>query len=341
MRRRLAADVSTQRERAAEEEAIIDALPDPLLLLDGERRIQRANAAARSEFGDDVEGRTLSAVLRQPGLLDAAERAATHDESRIIEVATPGPIPRHFSVKVQPSPGGADAAVIVSLSDVTALKQNDRMRSDFVANASHELRTPLSSLIGFIETLQGPARGDADARERFLAIMRDQAGRMARLVDGLMNLSKIETTEHVAPSAEVDLVETARAVAATLEFRARERGMAITLDLAGEPVAILGDADDIADLIRNLIENAIKYGRDGGLVRVSVQRLSDGDPRLPRSAQFGAACIAVTDDGAGIAPEHIPRLTERFYRVDEARSRELGGVGLGLSIVKHIVNRHR
>jgi len=231
--------------------------------------------------------------------------------------------------------------VISRRGEGTALEQTGRRRADFVANAGQEWRRPLSSGIGFIETLQGPARGDPAARDRFLPIMRDQAARMARLVEGLMSLSRIEAAEHVAPHDLVDLVDAVRAAAAGLELRARERDIAIDLDLGDAPVGVVGDRDEIGRLVQNLIDNAIKYGRSGGMITARVRSLPGGDARLPRSARDGAASIVVKDDGAGVPEEHIPRLTERFYRVDEARSRELGGVGLGLAIVKHIVNRHR
>jgi two-component system phosphate regulon sensor histidine kinase PhoR len=223
-----------------------------------------------------------------------------------------------------------------ALRDIAAARRSDRMRADFVANASHELRTPLASLLGFVETLRGPARDDEAARDRFLAIMHEQATRMARLIDDLLSLSRIEMNEHVPPTGRVELGEALRRVAETLQQKAAARGMRIEVAVpAGLPPAI-GDADELAQLFQNLVDNAIKYGRPETPVRVAARR---ADRPLPGAE--AAVAVSVADEGEGIAREHLPRLTERFYRVDTARSRAAGGTGLGLAIVKHIVGRHR
>ena len=207
------------------------------------------------------------------------------------------------------------------------------MRADFVANAGHELKTPLSTLLGFIETLRGPARDDAAARERFLGIMHEQAGRMARLVDDLLSLSRIELNEHVAPTARVALGPILDSIAATLELRAAERGMRIELSLPDDLPDVQGERDELAQVFQNLLDNAVKYARRDSTVTVTA---GAGDRALP-----AMVWVAVADHGEGIPNEHLPRLTERFYRIDNARSRELGGTGLGLAIVKHVLNRHR
>ncbi len=213
--------------------------------------------------------------------------------------------------------------------DLTAARRLEQMRVDFVANVSHELRTPLASLVGFIETLQGPAREDAAARDRFLEIMRGQAWRMTRLIDDLLSLSRIELREHVAPNTPIDLRPLAVQIVDALTPMARERGIGIALDEPEEPCSVLGDRDELLRVIENLVENAVKYGESGKRVVVSLTR------------RGGNIELSVRDYGPGIAHEHLPRLTERFYRVDVAESREKGGTGLGLAIVKHIVNRHR
>jgi two-component system phosphate regulon sensor histidine kinase PhoR len=220
------------------------------------------------------------------------------------------------------------------------------MRADFVANASHELRTPLSSLLGFIETLRGPARDDPEARERFLAIMHEQATRMARLVDDLLSLSRIEMNEHVPPTGRVDVADALRRAVDTLLLKAAARGMRIEIDAPADLPPVTGEADEIAQVLQNLIDNAIKYGRPNSTVRVAVGR---SNRALPGGSGGGdatageesAIAVSVRDEGEGIARQHLPRLTERFYRVDTARSRAAGGTGLGLAIVKHIMNRHR
>ena len=214
------------------------------------------------------------------------------------------------------------------------------MRVDFVANVSHELRTPLATLHGFIETLRGPARDDLEAHDRFLEIMDEQTSRMTRLVTDLLSLSRIETAEHTPPSEEVALRPLAEHLAAAAELTAGRRGIRIVLDISQDLPALIANSDEISQVLQNLLENAIKYGRDQSVVTIRAEIAED----LPASVSLQSedlVAISVSDQGDGIAREHIPRLTERFYRVDTARSRELGGTGLGLAIVKHIVSRHR
>jgi len=250
---------------------------------------------------------------------------------------------RRLGARVEPmeAPGAGDVRAVVALNDLTALDRAERSRADFVANVSHELRTPLSSVVGFIETLRGPAKEDRPAQEKFLAIMNDQAQRMARLVADLLSLSRIELNEHRAPTERVSLGATLRAVVDTLRPQATARRMEVLLDAPpprGEPhcdidrlAPIPGDVDELTQVFQNLIDNALKYGRERASVRIACWLLQDGR----------RVAVAVSDQGEGIPREHLPRLTERFYRVNTARSRDLGGTGLGLAIVKHIVNRHR
>jgi two-component system phosphate regulon sensor histidine kinase PhoR len=234
-----------------------------------------------------------------------------------------------------PTPfGGTDKCMLMTFHDQTPLRRVEEMRADFVANASHELRTPLAALSGFIDTLQGPAKDDARARERFLGIMHTQATRMARLIDDLLSLSRVELSAHVRPDTLVDIVPIIRQVADGLEPLARERQVAVDIDLPELPVAIAGDREELLRLFENLIENALKYGASGGKVIVSLISAVSGEG-VPEVR------VMVRDFGPGIAPEHLPRLTERFYRVDVGDSRAQGGTGLGLSLVKHILNRHR
>lgn len=343
-------DTARERQRRRREleaaiagnESILSNLPDPLIMLDRNRRIVRANPATEDLFGTGLMGRDLVGVLRNPALLDAADAAVGQGENRVVEFSLHGDIERYFSARLVPlrTPALDGTVAILSLHDLTGIRRAERMRADFVANASHELRTPLSSLIGFIETLSGPARDDREAQHRFLGIMHEQALRMARLVDDLLSLSRIEMQEHTPPTTAADLGDVLESVARALELKARAKVVEIRLDVQGAP-AVIGEADELAQVFQNLLDNAIKYGRKGGQVRVSA-RLPDPqqDPAARRMGR-PAVAIAVIDDGEGIPREHLPRLTERFYRVDTARSRELGGTGLGLAIVKHIVNRHR
>lgn len=336
-------------ERLASEagqlERVLDALPDPLLLLDGARRVVRANVAANDLFGEGLVGRDLAIALRNPAVLEAIEAAHKAGRGRSVAFSLGPPVERVFLARIEPralSAAAEEMETILALHDLTEVKRSEQMRADFVANASHEIRTPLSSLIGFIETLRGPALDDAEARERFLAVMEEQATRMTRLVDDLLSLSRIEVHEHRPPTGRVGLAALLEGVRSDLQWQADLRRVTIELDAPDDLPAVLGDADELAQVFHNLVDNAVKYGREGGRVVVTARALDRSPPGLPwRPAAALALSVAVADEGEGIAREHIPRLTERFYRVDTARSRELGGTGLGLAIVKHIVNRHR
>jgi two-component system phosphate regulon sensor histidine kinase PhoR len=321
--------------RLAAAEAIIAAVPEPLIVIDRQRRIVRANAAAAEFIGPVAEPRDLAAALRNPALLAAADAVLRGERGRSVDFTLSVPIELVLRAQVGRIGGDAapGAAAIITLHDVTALKRSEEMRADFVANAGHELKTPLATLIGFIETLLGPARGDAEARQRFLGIMREQAGRMARLVDDLLSLSRIEMNEHVAPTGRVALAPLVDEVARGLELRAAERGIRIARMLPADLPDAQGDRDELAQIAQNLLDNAVKYAWPHSEVTVSGG--------IGSGAAASQLWVAVADQGDGIAGEHLPRLTERFYRVDTARSRTLGGTGLGLAIVKHIVSRHR
>jgi two-component system phosphate regulon sensor histidine kinase PhoR len=329
-------------EKLAAAEAVIAAVPDPLILLDERRRIVRANAQAAAFIGITPEPRDLAAAFRNPAVLAAADAVLGGERARVVDFSLTVPVERQLRARFARidhlSPDGAVA--VLSLYDITELKRAEQMRADFIANASHELRTPLATLIGFIETLRGPARDDAEARERFLAIMHGQASRMARLVEDLMSLSRIELNEHVMPRDRVALSPLLRQIAETLELRAGERDIRICLAVPPDLPDVLGDRDELAQVFQNLIDNAIKYGRSGSEITLRAETASR--PNWGSSSSENAmVCVAVCDHGEGIPHEHLPRLTERFYRVDTARSREMGGTGLGLAIVKHILNHHR
>ncbi len=319
-------------------EAILATLPDPLVMLDRRRRIVRANPAAEELFGAALDGRDLTEVLRAPALLDAIDAVLEGEAQVVVEFAIPGPVQRTFNARSArlPAPARDGTVAILSLHDLTSLKRAEQLRADFVANASHEMRTPLSSLLGFVETLRGPAKDDEEARQRFLPIMQDQVLRMARVVEDLLSLSRIEMKEHSPPTGAIDLEQLLQSVVGGLEIPAREKDMNISLEARDLP-PVIGDGDELVQVFQNLVDNAIKYGRRGTAVRITAANPDAAKGRIGRSA----VAISVIDRGEGIGREHLPRLTERFYRVDRARSRQLGGTGLGLAIVKHIVNRHR
>jgi two-component system phosphate regulon sensor histidine kinase PhoR len=321
-------------QRHAVAEALLAHVPDPVILVDRRTLVVEANPAARALLPALHQARPLSFALRDPEVLDGVEAVLSSGMPRRVALATRIPLERTFEVQIGalPMPDGSGVSALLFLRDLTSARRLEAMRVDFVANASHELRTPLATLIGFIETLQGPAREDTQARERFLEIMRVQALRMTRLIDDLLSLSRIELREHVAPTALVDLGALVRQMVDAQGPPAEARGATIRFVDGAGPYTVPGDADELARVIENLIENAVKYG--GGTISVGLSR--EDDPRLGRRI-----VLAVVDDGPGIPPEHIPRLTERFYRVDVASSRARGGTGLGLAIVKHSLNRHR
>jgi two-component system, OmpR family, phosphate regulon sensor histidine kinase PhoR len=319
--------------------AVVAGMPDPAVLLDRAGRVIHLNAAAAQLAPALRKNELAQFALRSPEIITALREAIATTETRRATYLDHVPIDRWMELIITPVPvptlfGGTDKCMLMTFHDQTPLRRVEEMRADFVANASHELRTPLAALSGFIDTLQGPAKDDARARERFLGIMHTQATRMARLIDDLLSLSRVELSAHVRPDTLVDIVPIIRQVADGLEPLARERQVTVDIDLPDAPVSIAGDREELLRLFENLIENALKYGASGGEVAVSLTSAmaSEGVPEVR---------VMVRDFGPGIAPEHLPRLTERFYRVDVGDSRAQGGTGLGLSLVKHILNRHR
>jgi two-component system phosphate regulon sensor histidine kinase PhoR len=324
---------------AAAVSAVVAGMPDPAVLLDRAGRVIHLNAAAAQLAPALRKNELAQFALRSPEIITALREAIATSEPRRATYLDHAPIDRWMELMITPVPvptnyGGVDKCMLMTFHDQTPLRRVEEMRADFVANASHELRTPLAALSGFIDTLQGPAKDDVKARERFLSIMHAQATRMARLIDDLLSLSRVELSAHVRPDTMVDIVPIIRQVADGLEALARERQVAVEIDLPPTVVMIAGDREELLRLFENLIENALKYGASGGRVIVSLNQAvsGEGTPEIR---------VLVRDFGPGIAPEHLPRLTERFYRVDIGDSRSQGGTGLGLSLVKHILNRHR
>ena len=310
---------------------VLAGVPMPVLMIGRDARVQAANAQALRLFGPDCLGRHHGMTLRQPDLLAAIDAALTLNTAGRARMVLPGPAQDTVhEVTITPLPGGA----LCAFEDLSALEQMDAMRSDFVANVSHELRTPLTALLGFIETLQGAAKDDTAARTRFLGIMAAEAERMNRLVADLLNLSRVEADERLRPDGSTDVSAVLRAVITTLKPMADAAGVAIQSSGADQPRVLRADSDQITQVLSNLIENAVKYGsKPGSAVRILVAEQAG-----PRGLQLR---LDIEDQGEGIDAVHLPRLTERFYRVDGHRSRQMGGTGLGLAIVKHILNRHR
>lgn len=329
-------------ERGAPEarlHGVLDALSAATILIDARNAVVHANAAALAAYPALRVGAPVTQAIRAPDMMSALERLRQGDALARLSIVERVPLERSFEVQIRvlgESQGGRAGAAhaVIFMPETTAARRLEAMRVDFVANASHELRTPLASILGFVETLQGPAKNDAKARERFLAIMEEQARRMARLIEDLLSLSKIEMSEHIAPVGTVDLAGAVRSVLDALSGLARERSVVFETDFAPEACEVPGARDELLRVFENLIENAIKYGQSGGRVRITLEAAVD--------AALGEALrVSVQDFGPGIAPEHLPRLTERFYRADVNASRGQGGTGLGLAIVKHIITRHR
>ena len=319
-------------------ESLIAGLPGPAIVLDRDGRVVAFNPAALGLAPAMRRGDPALISLRMPELVNAIRRASRRREPQRVEFFERVPRDRWYEAFVRPvrlagGEGGPSDLLLMTFNDLTPLRRVEEMRADFIANASHELRTPLAALLGFIETLQGRAKDDPAAREKFLAIMQAQATRMARLIDDLLSLSRIELNAHLQPSTPVDLATIVRQVVDGLQMLARDRAVEIKVSVPAEQLIVLGERDELIRALENLVENALKYGAAGKRVDVT---LTSGQTR----AGSLEARLAVRDYGPGIAPEHLPRLTERFYRVDVADSRQQGGTGLGLALAKHVLNRH-
>jgi two-component system phosphate regulon sensor histidine kinase PhoR len=317
--------------------SIVDFAPEPILIVDRDYDIVFSNRAAAEFLGSHLVGRNLRLVLRHPDILAGVAEAFANQQAQILPYLTPAPTSRSFDISFAPyKVGGSDRVVAIVLQETTIERETEKMRSDFVSNVSHELRSPLATLIGFIETLGGPAADDPEAQRRFLAVMASEASRMAHLIDDLLSLSKVEVNRSLSPTESVNIDELLGGVVDRLEMRASEREIKIVQRSDAINAVVMGDYDELVQVFQNLIENAIKYAAEQSEIEVEVSDVE----RIPDIGGEGIA-VTVIDQSEGIAAEHIARLTERFYRIDKSRSRKVGGTGLGLAIVKHIVNRHR
>ncbi len=326
-----------------EREILVDTLPDILVMIDDHKRIVRTNRAARAIFGQNLAGKPINGVINSE-TLDVSVSAVLEDlRGREVEFRIHEPVDRDFLAIIERFPITSEGgmSVVITMNDITELKAVEQMRADFVANASHEIRTPLASITGFIETLQGPAKDDVEAREQFLQLMAEQAERMRQLINDLLSLSKIEMNANTPPVSRVDLEKTTRKVTRDLEREAARKKMDIRIDVRGAPPPARGEENELAQVIHNLVGNAIKYGHAESEITVTISTTTElpADHNMRNLSRV--LMVSVRDRSEGIAREHLSRLTERFYRVDSARTRSIGGTGLGLAIVKGIVNRHR
>ncbi len=309
---------------------VLESLPDPAMVIGEQGTILVANHHANIFFEGDVSEKHLTTILRAPAILQAVNDALLEAKAARVSHLVRTPVQRSYDVHVSPlgMTDNTQRIVLLILRDLTYVEQIERMRSDFVANASHELRTPLASLTGFIETMQGAAKNDAKAKDQFLNLMKAQADRMASLIDDLLSLSRIEISEHVPPTEQTDLSLVARQAINLLAPMAKHANCEVHTSLLHNLI-VIGDSSQLSQVVHNLIENAIKYAGNGKAIEVGG------------SIENGMVVLSVRDHGPGIAAHHVPRLTERFYRVSVQDSRNRGGTGLGLAISKHILNRHR
>lgn len=310
-------------------QTIVNALPHPALILGFDYKIKSANEAAKQLFDTDLAGLDFMRILRQPNAIECLSRAVKTGELKTCDLVLHLQTPRTYKASAATLIGFGENYILFTLLDVSAEIDAEKSRSTFVANVSHELRSPLTSLMGIVETLQGPARDDVAARDNFLSLMQGETERMSRLVGDLLSLSKLEAKEHLPPGGQVDIPILLRRIMIVLSESKAAYKDRVVLKAPNDLPLITGDPDELTEVFQNLIENALKYSEPKSIVAVNVVHAAD------------KITITINDKGEGIAPEHIPRLTERFYRVDKGRSREAGGTGLGLAITKHILNRHR
>lgn len=323
---------------------IMENLTDPLIFLDENSNVILANKSAKEMYDHDLIDSEISDFLFDHDALSAINTAIETGKSDTVEYSTPHPRQKYYLLRIHvhkkfiadddDDENAGERTILLTIYDITGIREAERMRVDFVANVSHELRTPLASILGFVETLQGPARDDPQAMQRFLKIMQDEANRMTRLIEDLLSLSHIEREAHIPPSEEISLIKIIESVFETLSYQMKQRDMTVNLYSELDECKIIGDRDQLTQVFQNLIENAVKYGAADTEIAIQLHHhveIADGQNYIE---------VTITNQGQGIAPEHIKRLTERFYRVDTARSRSLGGTGLGLAIVKHIIQRH-
>ena len=308
--------------------SFVDALPYPAFFIDTSFVIFCANKKAEKLFDQTLSGQVFARILRQPEALGTLNSVIETGQLQTCKLVLKVPSPRMY----QGSAAQVDDNILFTLLDISAELNAEEARSTFVANVSHELRSPLTALAGIVETLRGPARQDTRARDRFLKLMQGETDRMSRLVGDLLSLSKLEAKEHVQPEDRVDLQATIKRVIMVLSESTTAYSGRVKYNMLGTPVHVIGDRDELTEVFQNLIENALKYSSPDSEVEVNIA-LSKG----PKTK----VTVTIKDRGDGIAKEHLPRLTERFYRVDKGRSREMGGTGLGLAITKHILSRHR
>ncbi len=326
-----------------EREILVDTLPDIIIMINDSSNVVRTNRAARAIFGQSLGRQHLKNVIPNETLLQAVSGVIEDSRGREVEFRLIDPVVRDFLAIIErfPISSKGGITIVITMNDITELKSVEQMRADFVANASHEIRTPLASITGMIETIRGPARDDAEAIDQFLGIMAEQAERMRQLINDLLSLSKIEMNAHSVPMDPVDFARVVVNESKYFELPAREKDMSLVTNMTDTLPEVKGDRNELAQIVHNLIGNAVKYGNAGTEVMITAKVTQELPPDQNMRNLSKALIFSVRDHGEGIPKEHLARLTERFYRVDSARTREVGGTGLGLAIVKGILTRHR
>ncbi len=326
-----------------EREILVDTLPDILVMVNDEGKIVRTNRAARAIFGQNLAQKHLREVIDNGYMLSSVEAVIRDLKGREVEFRIEEPVIRDFLAIIErfPVPSAGGITTVITMNDITELKSVEQMRADFVANASHEIRTPLASIKGFIETLQGPAKDDEPARTEFLGIMLEQANRMQQLINDLLSLSKIEMNAHSVPTDPVDLATVVRRELEHFKRPAMDKNMRLSAQIQDNLPNVKGEANELAQVVHNLVGNAIKYGYRDSEVTVTLKITTELPQDINMRNHTRVVMLSVRDQGEGIPKQHLPRLMERFFRVDSARTREVGGTGLGLAIVKGIITRHR
>lgn len=321
--------------------AALNAVQEAVFILDDQRCVIFTNNIAEAYFGDDFIGNDFVQVIRHPECIKIIESVQNGKKTASTIVSIERPIKAEFNIKVTIlsevfEQNNQEKKILVSLKDVSDLREAEKMRTDFVANVSHELRSPLTALAGFIETLRGAAKDDPAARERFLDLMNHEATRMVHMISDLLSLSKVEALSRMRPTGRTNVDSLLKRIITTLGELAEQEKTEVKLEISTPNAVVEGNEEELTQVFQNLVENAIKYGAPNTIVKIEVGTLSSA------AGISGATLVTkISDTGEGIAKEHIARLTERFYRVDTHRSRDKGGTGLGLAIVKHIINRHR
>lgn len=329
----------------AESKILFDTLPDILLMLDEDFNILRANNAALISLGKSAVNNNISKVIKDEKFLEAIKEVADSGQTNNFETSvSKRNITRDYAVTFEKFPihSAGGISIVVVMHDITEAKKTKQMMKDFIANASHEIRTPLTSVIGFIETLQTVGKDDEKARETFLKIMAEQAEHMSILVNDLLSLSKAEMKENTAPTDIVDITDAIKSAINGSEWNAKKKNMTISLDADAILPELIGDTHELTQVFTNLISNAIKYGEAKTNIEISAG-VCGNQPKAPKALpnEESSIYVSVKNYGEGIPKDQLSRVTERFFRVDKVRSRQIGGAGIGLAIVKHILNRHR